>query len=68
MCAKRELEEETNIREEDYELIKNISPIIENFKGENNINYRNIYYVGICKNIKVILKVDDQIIKIKYQK
>jgi len=57
MCAKRELEEETNIREEDYELIKNISPIIENFKGENNINYRNIYYVGICKNTKNI-KVD----------
>ena len=51
-CAKRELEEETNIKSEDYELIENISPIIENFIGENSINYRNIYYIGLCKNIK----------------
>ena len=68
MCAKRELEEETNIKEEDYELIKNISPIIENFKGENNINYRNIYYVGICneiKNIKVDINNRDQLSEIK---
>jgi len=57
ICAKRELEEETNIKKEDYELVKNISPLIENFKGENNIYYRNIYYVGICKNINNI-KVD----------
>ena len=49
-CAKRELEEETNIKSTDYEIIKNISPIIENFVGENDINYRNIYYIGICKN------------------
>ena len=68
MCAKRELEEETNVRDIDYELIKNISPLIENFKGENNINYRNIYYVGICKNINNI-RVDinnrDQLSEIK---
>ena len=51
-CAKRELEEETNIKSEDYELIENISPIIENFIGENSINYRNIYYIGLCKNIE----------------
>jgi len=68
MCAKRELEEETNIKKEDYELIKNISPIIENFKGENNINYINIYYVGICneiKNIKVDINNRDQLSEIK---
>jgi hypothetical protein len=49
-CAKRELCEETNIQYNDYSIIKNISPIIEDFRGENNINYRNIYYLGICKN------------------
>ena len=68
MCAKRELEEETSIKKEDYELIKNISPLIENFKGENNINYRNIYYVGICKNtnnIKVDANNRDQLSEIK---
>lgn len=53
-CAKRELEEETNIKSKDYELIKNISPIIENFIGENDIVYRNIYYIGICKNTENI--------------
>ena len=51
MCAKRELEEETNIGKDDYELVKNISPLVETFKGENDIYYRNIYYIGICKNI-----------------
>ena len=49
-CAMRELEEETNIKSTDYELIENIMPIIENFTGENDIRYRNIYYIGICKN------------------
>ena len=49
-CAMRELEEETNIKSTDYELVENILPIIENFIGENDIRYRNIYYVGICKN------------------
>lgn len=53
-CAKRELEEETNIKSIDYEIIQNIKPIIENFIGENDINYRNIYYIGICKNIENI--------------
>ena len=50
-CAMRELEEETNIKSTDYELIENVLPIIENFTGENDIRYRNIYYIGICKNI-----------------
>lgn len=49
-CAMRELEEETDIKSTDYELIENILPIIENFTGENDIRYRNIYYIGICKN------------------
>ena len=53
-CAKRELEEETNIKSDDYDLIENISPVIENFLGENCVNYRNIYYIGICKNLENI--------------
>jgi len=54
-CAKRELSEETNIKTEDYDIIENISPISEHFVGENDINYRIIYYVGICKNTKNIV-------------
>ena len=53
-CAMRELEEETNIKNTDYELIENISPIIETFLGENNVKYRNIYYIGICNNTENI--------------
>ena len=49
-CAKRELCEETNIDMNDFKLIQNISPIIESFMGENKVNYRNIYYIGILKN------------------
>ena len=67
-CAKRELEEETNIKSSDYEIIKNISPIIENFVGENDINYRNIYYIGICKNtenVKINPDNNNQINEIK---
>ena len=48
--ACRELEEETNIKSNDYKIIQNIVPLIEKFKGENNINYTNIYYFGICNN------------------
>jgi len=39
---------------EDYDIIQNISPINETFRGENNVNYRNIYYFGICKNTENI--------------
>ena len=53
-CAMRELEEETNIKSTDYELIENVLPIIENFIGENDIRYRNIYYIGVCKNTENI--------------
>ena len=68
VSAKRELEEETNIKPEDYELISNISPLIEEFRGENDVNYRNIYYIGICKN-KINLRINpdnyQQLLEIK---
>lgn len=53
--AKRELEEETNIHSEDYELIINTSPINERFIGEDDVEYENIYYIGVCNNIKNII-------------
>ena len=53
-AMRRELYEETNIKNTDYELIENISPIIETFLGENNVKYRNIYYIGICNNTENI--------------
>jgi len=64
----RELEEETNIKQEDYEIIINYKPLIENFTGENNVKYENMYYIGICNNtsnIKINRNNRNQIIEIK---
>ena len=64
----RELEEETNIKKEDYNIIINYKTIIESFIGENNVKYENMYYIGICndtKNIKVDKNNKDQIMEIK---
>ena len=49
-AAQRELEEETNIFKNDYKIINNIIPITEIIKAENNLLYKNIYYIGICLN------------------
>ena len=68
IAAKRELEEETNIKEEDYELIINVSSINELFTGEDDVNYENIYYIGICKNdsnIKINKENTNQINEVK---
>ena len=48
-CAKRELKEETNIKDGDF-IIDREETIIEDIFGENNIPYRCIFYVGICTN------------------
>ena len=68
IAAKRELEEETNINKEDYELIINLSSINELFKGEDDVNYENIYYIGVCKNdsnIKINKENINQINEVK---
>lgn len=57
-CAKREFMEETNYKETDYELIKNINPFCEEFLGENKIRYKYIYYVGLLKNYKKEITID----------
>ncbi len=45
-CAIREFNEETNIPFEKYNLIKNIIPLIEEYKGINSVRYKHIYYIG----------------------
>lgn len=54
-CAEREFSEETFYKKTDYTLL-DIPPIVENFKGTNNINYKHVYYFAfmnpcISKNI-----------------
>lgn len=45
-CAEREFSEETYYKKEDYILL-DLPPIVENFKGTNNINYKHVYYFAI---------------------
>ena len=67
-CAIREFKEETNILINCYKLINNIIPLIEEYKGINNVRYKHIYYIGEI-NEKMNLKVDmdnrDQYTEIK---
>lgn len=49
-CAVRELYEETNIRENDYEILKNLFSIHDTFIGTNGIEYKHIFYTAILKS------------------
>lgn len=45
-CAYRELNEESGIDETDLWKVHNIAPLVEQFYGSNNINYRHTYYIA----------------------
>lgn len=45
-CAIREFQEETNISPENYNLINNIVPLIEEYTGINHVRYKHVYYIG----------------------
>ncbi len=45
-CARREFEEETGIRSENYEIDQSIDPITETFVGSDGQKYSHIYYVA----------------------
>jgi 8-oxo-dGTP pyrophosphatase MutT (NUDIX family) len=49
-CAIREFEEETGLGKDEYMLLDNIEPIIENLIGTNGKKYRHIYYLAITYN------------------
>jgi len=44
-CAKREFEEETDFKNEDYIVLK-MNPINELFMGSNKVKYKNKYYIA----------------------
>tara|TARA_Y100000590_G_scaffold456915_1_gene608428 strand:+ start:808 stop:1623 length:816 start_codon:yes stop_codon:yes gene_type:complete len=56
-CAIRECCEETNYNVEDYDIIINIENFSELYRGENKVNYRHIYYLGILNNYKKLGEV-----------
>jgi 8-oxo-dGTP pyrophosphatase MutT (NUDIX family) len=53
-CSKRELREETGIKEEEYILYNNVNPLNETFKGTNGVLYKHTYYIGLSKNTEKI--------------
>tara|TARA_B100000029_G_scaffold512115_1_gene607945 strand:+ start:859 stop:1683 length:825 start_codon:yes stop_codon:yes gene_type:complete len=67
-CAIREFQEETNINFNSYQLINNIIPLIEEYKGINNVRYKHIYYIGEIDKLvplKVNMENKDQYTEIK---
>jgi 8-oxo-dGTP pyrophosphatase MutT (NUDIX family) len=42
-CAKRELYEETNFREDEYNILNGIYPLVEVMTGTNDKKYKHIY-------------------------
>jgi 8-oxo-dGTP pyrophosphatase MutT (NUDIX family) len=60
-CAIREFEEETNISKDKFNIYSNIAPIIEEYKGINNIPYKHVYYIAkIKEKIKVEINLDNK--------
>jgi 8-oxo-dGTP pyrophosphatase MutT (NUDIX family) len=45
-CAIRELWEETGFKESDFQIIKNLEPLSEQFRGSNGVQYCHKYYIG----------------------
>ena len=66
-CAVREFEEETNIKSNSYKLIYNTVPLMEEYKGINNVNYKHVYYIAKV-NSPLDLRIDpknkDQILEV----
>ena len=56
-CAIREFQEETNIPPHKYKTITNMIPLIEEYRGINNVRYKHIYYVGKIEE-KLELNID----------
>ncbi len=52
-CAKREFEEETNINENEVNIV-NMTPFEETYIASNGLKYRHIYYISQVKDNKNI--------------
>ena len=67
-CAIREFKEETNIDRSKYTMFNNIIPLIEEYKGINNVKYKHIYYIGhideLCE-LNIDMENKDQYTEIK---
>jgi 8-oxo-dGTP pyrophosphatase MutT (NUDIX family) len=51
-CAIREFKEESGYTDNDFTIIKNISPLVEELIGTNGIKYKHVYYIAELKTNK----------------
>lgn len=51
-CAIREFKEETGFIDDDYIVLDQIEPLVENLIGTNGKKYRHIYYIAISNSDK----------------
>tara|TARA_B100000989_G_C19485992_1_gene447476 strand:- start:16 stop:960 length:945 start_codon:yes stop_codon:yes gene_type:complete len=58
-CAIREFQEESGLKKDEYEILRNIRPVEEIFYGSNNIRYKHIYYIAESK-LKRELQIDPE--------
>ena len=58
-CAIREFEEETNMCNNDYTLLK-LNPIFEDFIGSDNKKYRNNFYISKLVNHDIELTIENE--------
>ncbi len=56
-CAMREFNEETGLDNSQYKLLLHFFPMIEEFVGSNNVQYKHIYYIAqlLIKNYTFII-------------
>ena len=47
-CAMREFHEETNVSRYQYNILMNVSPLVETFVGSNQVSYCHKYYLAVC--------------------
>jgi 8-oxo-dGTP pyrophosphatase MutT (NUDIX family) len=66
-CAKREFEEETNIKENEINVI-NMTPLEETYIASNGLKYKHIYYISQIKdnNKEILLTENLEISNIKW--
>ena len=57
-CAKREFSEETNINEDDINII-NMTPLEEAYMASNGLKYKHIYYISQIKDNNYELKINE---------
>lgn len=57
-CAKREFGEETGFREDEYDLLSQLGPVSESFRGSNRVFYKHVYFVARNKTDRSKISID----------